>query len=177
MSSKLTGKRNRQDNNGFDHDEPSTKRHCSKGDAIDAMQRRREKLFAWNKVMKTEEVQSDNNASKEADEVDSLDAFMVGIETSVQQLCNESLMKINAESQKKVEIDETRVEEPMDQPAGIIIKTGKKVLEQVDHAKADYIAFRKDLYVEVPDVTKMTDEQVAAYRAQLDDIKIRLFFS
>lgn len=50
--------------------------------------------------MKVEDVQPDNKATQGADEVDPLDAFMVGIETSVQQLCKESIMKINAESQK-----------------------------------------------------------------------------
>ncbi len=49
--------------------------------------------------MKTEEPPATNNSSNVTDEVDTLDAFMVGIENKVQQLRNESLMKINAESQ------------------------------------------------------------------------------
>jgi ATP-dependent RNA helicase DDX46/PRP5 len=50
----------------------------------------------------------------------------------------------------------------------------KKVLEQVDHSKMDYIPFRKEFYIEVPEIAKMTDEEVAAYREQLEDIKIRV---
>ena len=39
------------------------------------------------------------DSSNASDEVDPLDAFMVGIEDKVQQLRNESLVKINTESQ------------------------------------------------------------------------------
>lgn len=50
----------------------------------------------------------------------------------------------------------------------------KKVLEQVDHSKVEYLPFRKDFYIEVPEIAKMTEEEVNAYRESLEDIKIRV---
>lgn len=52
-------------------------------------------------------------------------------------------------------------------------KTKGKDLPKVDHDKAEYTPFRKDFYVEVPELTKMTKEEVAAYRAELENIKIK----
>jgi hypothetical protein len=50
----------------------------------------------------------------------------------------------------------------------------KRVLEQVDHSKINYPPFRKDFYIEVPEIAKMTDEEVAAYRKSLEGIRIRV---
>lgn len=49
----------------------------------------------------------------------------------------------------------------------------KKELIQVDHSRIYYRPFRKEFYVEVPEITKMTPEEVAAYRVQLEGIKVR----
>jgi hypothetical protein len=47
-------------------------------------------------------------------------------------------------------------------------------LEQVDHSKINYPPFRKDFYIEVPEIAKMTEEEVAAYRKSLEGIRIRV---
>ncbi|KAK2147640.1 hypothetical protein LSH36_543g00014 [Paralvinella palmiformis] len=49
----------------------------------------------------------------------------------------------------------------------------KKELIQVDHSRIYYRPFRKEFYVEVPEITKMTPEEVAAFRVQLEGIKVR----
>ena len=55
-----------------------------------------------------------------------------------------------------------------------IAKKGKgKELPKVDHKCVEYTPFRKDFYVEVPELAKMTKEQVAAYRTELEGIKIK----
>lgn len=43
----------------------------------------------------------------------------------------------------------------------------------VDHSKIDYPPFRRNFYKEVPELARMTPEQVEAYRQQLDGIKVR----
>ncbi|KAJ1465422.1 hypothetical protein T484DRAFT_1864839, partial [Baffinella frigidus] len=43
----------------------------------------------------------------------------------------------------------------------------------VDHSKVDYQPFRKDFYIAVPEIMKMTDDEVKAYRSSLDGIKCR----
>jgi hypothetical protein len=50
----------------------------------------------------------------------------------------------------------------------------KKVLEQVDHSKVEYLPFRKDFYIEVPEIAKMTEEEVNIHREALEDMKIRV---
>ena len=52
-------------------------------------------------------------------------------------------------------------------------KTKGKDLPKVDHNKVEYAPFRKDFYVEVPELAKMTKEEVAAYRVELENIKIK----
>ena len=49
----------------------------------------------------------------------------------------------------------------------------KKVLPTVDHSKIDYAPFRKSFYVEAPEIAAMTDEEVAALRKEMDDVKVR----
>ena len=50
---------------------------------------------------------------------------------------------------------------------------GKKELAVVDHNKIEYLDFKKDFYREVPEITKMTDEEVEAYREEMESIKIK----
>lgn len=53
-------------------------------------------------------------------------------------------------------------------------KAGKKKdILAVDHATIKYQPFRKNFYVETSEIAKMTDEEVRAYRASLDNMKIR----
>ncbi|XP_055876786.1 probable ATP-dependent RNA helicase DDX46 isoform X2 [Biomphalaria glabrata] len=49
----------------------------------------------------------------------------------------------------------------------------KKDLGAVDHEKIYYAPFRKAFYVEVPEITKMTQEEVDAYRNELEHIAVR----
>lgn len=50
---------------------------------------------------------------------------------------------------------------------------GKKELVKIDHTAVEYVPFRKDFYVEVPEIANMTKEEVDAYRAELEGIKIK----
>jgi len=48
-----------------------------------------------------------------------------------------------------------------------------KNLRPVDHKTVNYSTFRKNFYIEVPEIAKMTDEQVKLYRSSLEGIKVR----
>ena len=52
----------------------------------------------------------------------------------------------------------------------------KKENIDVDHSKIEYEPFRKDFYVESPEVTRMTEKEIEVYRTELDSIKIRVCF-
>uniref|UniRef100_A0A8C6T064 Probable ATP-dependent RNA helicase DDX46 n=1 Tax=Neogobius melanostomus TaxID=47308 RepID=A0A8C6T064_9GOBI len=49
----------------------------------------------------------------------------------------------------------------------------RKVLEPVDHGKIEYEPYRKNFYVEVPELAKMSLEDVTAYRAELEGIIVK----
>ncbi|XP_020773566.1 probable ATP-dependent RNA helicase DDX46 isoform X1 [Boleophthalmus pectinirostris] len=49
----------------------------------------------------------------------------------------------------------------------------RKVLEPVDHGKIEYEPYRKNFYVEVPELAKMSPEEVTAYRAELEGITVK----
>ncbi|XP_071951995.1 probable ATP-dependent RNA helicase DDX46 [Antedon mediterranea] len=49
----------------------------------------------------------------------------------------------------------------------------KKELALVDHTTIDYQPFRKDFYIEVPQLAKMTAEDVEALRESMESIKVR----
>src|SRR5690606_9539781 len=49
----------------------------------------------------------------------------------------------------------------------------KKDIPAVDHSKIQYEYFRKDFYLEPPEMAEMTPEEVHSIRLELDGIKIR----
>uniref|UniRef100_A0A3B4YF97 Probable ATP-dependent RNA helicase DDX46 n=1 Tax=Seriola lalandi dorsalis TaxID=1841481 RepID=A0A3B4YF97_SERLL len=49
----------------------------------------------------------------------------------------------------------------------------RKILEPVDHGKIQYESYRKNFYVEVPELAKMTTEEVNAYRLDLEGIIVK----
>uniref|UniRef100_A0A1A7YGY4 Probable ATP-dependent RNA helicase DDX46 n=1 Tax=Iconisemion striatum TaxID=60296 RepID=A0A1A7YGY4_9TELE len=49
----------------------------------------------------------------------------------------------------------------------------RKVLEPVDHGKIQYESYRKNFYVEVPELAKITQEEVNAYRLELEGITVK----
>eukprot|EP00931_Biecheleriopsis_adriatica_P052116 TRINITY_DN3029_c0_g2_i1.p1 TRINITY_DN3029_c0_g2~~TRINITY_DN3029_c0_g2_i1.p1 ORF type:complete len:1280 (+),score=456.61 TRINITY_DN3029_c0_g2_i1:132-3971(+) len=51
--------------------------------------------------------------------------------------------------------------------------TTKKVLPEVDHSKIDYKPFRKNLYVQVKEITNMKDHEVDDFRRTHGDITVR----
>ncbi|KAJ4847296.1 DEAD-box ATP-dependent RNA helicase 45 [Turnera subulata] len=68
-----------------------------------------------------------------------------------------------------LEIDEDPLEnEDDDEFMKRVKKTKVEKLSIVDHSKINYRPFRKDFYSEVTQISKMTPEEVAAYRKQLE---------
>lgn len=55
-------------------------------------------------------------------------------------------------------------EEDITTTANNLANKQKKELAKVDHSGVDYLPFRKAFYQEVPEVTKMTPEEVEVYK-------------
>ncbi|XP_066501751.1 probable ATP-dependent RNA helicase DDX46 isoform X1 [Hoplias malabaricus] len=49
----------------------------------------------------------------------------------------------------------------------------RKILEPVDHQKIQYESYRKNFYVEVPELAKMSQEEVNEYRLELEGITVK----
>ncbi|VDL81359.1 unnamed protein product [Nippostrongylus brasiliensis] len=119
----------------------------------------------------------------EDDEEDPLDAFMSGLTKDMHKdrpSGGVRIVTINASKEKEkgtVLENEDRsdfvVEDiDMEQAAASLCHKGR-MLPTTDHSKVYYRPFRKDFYVETPEIAKMTKEEVRAYREELDGIEIK----
>lgn len=53
-------------------------------------------------------------------------------------------------------------------------KSKKKDIPSIDHGATMYEPFRKNFYIEPSETQNMTEQEVEAFRAELDGIKIRV---
>eukprot|EP01103_Thecamoeba_quadrilineata_P004192 TRINITY_DN1391_c0_g2_i3.p1 TRINITY_DN1391_c0_g2~~TRINITY_DN1391_c0_g2_i3.p1 ORF type:complete len:783 (-),score=265.30 TRINITY_DN1391_c0_g2_i3:1316-3664(-) len=120
------------------------------------------------------------------EEEDPLESFMMGIKEEVlklQTLDASKLLALNkANAIKKVSPEEKAETYSDDEDYGVEEEETddsvpnwkkKKTLAPVDHTKIEYPPFKKVFYIEVPEIAKMSEEEVKLYRKSLDDIKIR----
>lgn len=67
-----------------------------------------------------------------------------------------------------LEIEDDPLDEDDDEFMKRVKKTKAEKLSIVDHSKIDYKPFKKNFYIEVKEIAKMTPEEVAAYRKELE---------
>jgi ATP-dependent RNA helicase DDX46/PRP5 len=68
---------------------------------------------------------------------------------------------------------ESEGESAQEMLSGLMAQRTRRDLVKIDHSAVDYIPFRKDLYVEVPALAKMTPEEVNIYRESLENITVK----
>ena len=83
------------------------------------------------------------------------------------------LLHNNQDAMEYSEEEDNETEELASALRSIAKKSKKKDLPIVDHRKVEYPPFRKEFYVEVPELTKMTKAEVDAYRNELEKIKVK----
>ncbi|CAO0799360.1 unnamed protein product [Mucor circinelloides] len=132
---------------------------------------------------------------KDSEDIDPLEAYMLDVHAETRKINEEDKkrmvqMKNNASNKRRgsiVEDDDEDVpskegnaddeEDIGSDPEDILALAAKKVkrkdIAPVDHSKMDYEFFRKDFYIEPPELKEMTQEQVELLRLELDGIKIR----
>ncbi|ORZ05155.1 P-loop containing nucleoside triphosphate hydrolase protein [Lobosporangium transversale] len=132
------------------------------------------------------------DVAMEEDEIDPLDAFMVDVTAEVQQLEKKEqkrdakLKKTPGDSESAIssapklatadDDDEEDVAESSDEEDILAMaakRIKKKDIPAVDHSKIQYEYFRKDFYLEPPEMADMTPEEIHSLRLELDGIKIR----
>ncbi|KAJ1365491.1 hypothetical protein KIN20_025804 [Parelaphostrongylus tenuis] len=123
-------------------------------------------------------------SATEDDEEDPLDMFMSGLRKDLQKDRSTGgtvrVVTINAVKEKEKGIvleNEGRSEFvvddiDMEQAAASLCHKGR-MLPATDHSKVYYRPFRKDFYVETPEIAKMTKAEVRAYREELDGIEVK----
>ncbi|KAI7899950.1 P-loop containing nucleoside triphosphate hydrolase protein [Cokeromyces recurvatus] len=130
---------------------------------------------------------------KDSEEVDPLEAYMADVQAETEKINEEDRKKLaqlnksskNKKSSSVIDDDEentfdneANVEEEIgSDPEDILALAAKRVkrkdIAPVDHSKIEYESFRKDFYIEPPELREMTPDQVDLLRIELDGIKIR----
>ncbi|XP_049803386.1 probable ATP-dependent RNA helicase DDX46 [Schistocerca nitens] len=77
------------------------------------------------------------------------------------------------QNQDGLEYSSEEEEEDLNATAAGIANKQKKELAKIDHTNVEYTPFRKNFYVEVPEITRMTPEEVEAYKEELEGIKVK----
>ncbi|KAJ3196163.1 pre-mRNA processing RNA-helicase [Irineochytrium annulatum] len=122
------------------------------------------------------------------DAEDALDAFMVDVDSEVKKLHEEDQKAMSNGISGRMEaeevVGEARVagdedEAGSDDDEDILGAAAKKLaskrkdLATVDHSTVQYEYFRKDFYIEPPEIAVMTEAEVDIIRADLGGVKIR----
>ncbi|CAH1135794.1 unnamed protein product [Ceutorhynchus assimilis] len=152
-------------------------------------------------TQKNKEVDEDDDDDNDK-EVDPLDAYMQGVQEEVRKINKINIKKsdkndpnkkgslviVTGVAKKKANTDkgelveqnqdgleyssEEEAEDLKDTAANIANKQ-KKDLARIDHNNITYLTFRKNFYVEVPEIAKMTQEDVDAYKEELEGIRVK----
>ncbi|KAH9419817.1 putative ATP-dependent RNA helicase ddx46 [Dermatophagoides pteronyssinus] len=146
---------------------------------------------------------NDDNADAEDndDDIDPLDAYMQGIQEEVKKYrqqtvhANKRNDKVTVvvgvakqkSTQKKGELIEQN-QDAMEYSSGDEISQNDELANAMDNLQAKvkqkklmtiskeditYVKFRKNFYIEVPEITKMTDEEVNEYKTKMEGIKTK----
>lgn len=148
-------------------------------------------------MKKEEEVDGEDDD----DEIDPLDAYMLEVHKEVRKvnkitkpvntggnggnsgvMVMSGIAKKNTESKKGEMMEqnqdgleyssEEEIEDIKDTAANLANKH-KKELAKIDHSSVSYMPFRKNFYVEVPELAKMTPAEVDAYKVELEGIQVK----
>ncbi|XP_044252911.1 probable ATP-dependent RNA helicase DDX46 [Tribolium madens] len=146
--------------------------------------------------------QEEEAKEEEEEEVDPLDEYMRGVQEEVRKTHKLDMKKPKTESGNKkgalvivtgvakskvnknkgelIEQNQDGLEysseeeiEDLKDTAASIVNKQKKELAKIDHNMVRYLPFRKSFYVEVPEIAKMTHEEVEAYKEEMEGIRVK----
>jgi ATP-dependent RNA helicase DDX46/PRP5 len=129
-------------------------------------------------------------AEEDVEDIDPLDAYMADLQKTLRKDRNQPEMKKarvvvldsagSKDASQKGEIIENEDETgpvvddfDLEQAAQQSLISKGRQLPQTNHEKVYYRPFRKDFYIEVPELQRMTKKEVEEYRHSLDEIKVR----
>lgn len=77
------------------------------------------------------------------------------------------------QNQDGLEYSSEEEQEDLKDTAANIANKQKKELAKIDHNEISYHTFRKNFYVEVPEIARMTHDEVDAYKEELEGIRVK----
>lgn len=77
------------------------------------------------------------------------------------------------QNQDGLEYSSEEEQEDLKDTAANIANKQRKELIKIDHNHILYLPFRKNFYVEVPEIARMTQEEVDAYKEELEGIRVK----
>ncbi|KAB0793295.1 hypothetical protein PPYR_12915 [Photinus pyralis] len=136
------------------------------------------------------------------DDIDPLDAYMLGVHEEVRQIHSLDLKRTTKvdsnvpkgmvivtgvakskvsknkgelieQNQDGLEYSSEEEQEDLKDTAANIANKQRKELIKIDHNHISYLPFRKSFYVEVPEIARMTQEDVDAYKEELEGIRVK----
>lgn len=116
------------------------------------------------------EVRSVNNMSRPAAAAGSITVVTGVVKKSGKEVKKGEMMEQNQDGMEYS--SEEEVEDIKDTAANLANKH-KKELAKIDHSGVNYMPFRKDFYVEVPELARMKPEEVEAYKAELEGVQVK----
>jgi len=81
--------------------------------------------------------------------------------------------QVMEQNQDGLEYSSEEDEKSLDDLSTNLKDKGKKDLVKIDHAGIEYLPFRKNFYLEVPEIAKMSDAEVEEYRTEMEGIKTK----
>ncbi|XP_023370480.1 probable ATP-dependent RNA helicase DDX46 [Otolemur garnettii] len=105
----------------------------------------------------------------EGEELDPLDAYMEEVKEEVKKFNMRSVKGGGGNEKYSSEEEEVDLQTAL---TGYQTKQ-RKLLEPVDHGKIEYEPFRKNFYVEVPELAKMSQEEVNVFRLEMEGITVK----
>ncbi|CAH1979868.1 unnamed protein product [Acanthoscelides obtectus] len=139
-------------------------------------------------------------AEEKEEEEDTLDEFMKGVQAEVRKInkvdlkkkpgdpkstslvivtgvakskANKNKGELIEQNQDGLEYSSEEEQEDLKDTAANIANKQKKELAKIDHNNIMYMTFRKSFYVEVPEIARMTPDEVEAYRTELEGIRVK----
>lgn len=106
-------------------------------------------------------------------EADPLDSFMEAITRTEKQSKRPTRLDGGSSSGENAASSDEEAAAMKKRQAPTRTRPKRLVYEKVDHSKIDYPPFTKALYIEVPELSKLTHAEVAARRRALGNVRIR----
>ena len=100
--------------------------------------------------------------------------MMVGVAKKSSSTANERKKgELLEQNQDALEYSSEEEQEDLATTISGLSKQKEQKVFKIDHNKIKYLPFRKDFYVEVPEMARMTAEEVDEYRMELEGIKVK----